>query len=234
VQCHDGFVGRGALHDTHDNMRSSNCLMCHAASNGDDPFTFKSGGSGGLNQGCRGCHGIANGPTNTFGWAAGLRLHHKNAGAPADSDGKHCYDCHTSDPAPSPESTRPVYFTNSNVLVKNPCLASPAPAGEDFDGDGKGLDNNGDLLYDENDNACGFRITTITREGNDLRISWQSVVGRTNFLQATSGDAVGGFITNFTNLGSSIVISGSVVAVTNRLDVGAATNAPARYYRVRR
>ncbi len=231
VQCHDGFVGRGPLHDMHLLMRSGNCDMCHTSS-GDDPFTYQSGGTGGLNQGCRGCHGVNNG--TTFGWGAGLRAHHKNAGAPADSDGHHCVDCHTSDPAPSPESTRPVYYTNTSVLVKNPCLASPAPSGEDFDNDGKGLDNNGDLLYDENDTACSFRITSITQEGNNMRVSWQSVVGRTNFLQTASGGTKGSFTTNFADLGAGTVISGSVVAVTNRVDVGGATNAPARYYRIRR
>lgn len=232
VQCHSGFPGPGPLHTTHTSMRSGTCLICHWTSTGDDPYTYQSGGTGGLNQGCRGCHGVNNG--TTYGWGAGLRAHHKNAGAPADSDGHLCAFCHTSDPAPSPESTQPVYYTNSVVRVKTPCLARPAPPGEDYDGDGKGLDNNGNLVYDENENECSFRITAIAREGDDLRVTWQSAVGVTNFLQASSGDSSGHFNTNFVALGTALVTSGSVVTVTNRLDVGGATNMPARYYRVRR
>ena len=230
VQCHDGFANRGLLHDLHEGnaQMTKECLLCHV-STGDDPSTYSSGASGG--QGCRGCHGVNNG--TSFGWGAGLRAHHKNANAPADSDGLRCADCHTNDLAPSAESVLPVYYSRTDVFVKNPCLAAPARPGEDFDGDGKGLDNNGNLLYDENDDSCAFKITSVIREGNDIRVSWQSVVGVTNFLQTALGGTGGNFSNNFTDAGSLIVTTGSVVVITNRVDSGGATNLPARYYRVR-
>ena len=55
--------------------------------------------------------------------------------------------------------------------------------------------------------------------------------GRTNVLQATAGDASGGYNTNsFTDI---FTVTNTVGTTTNYLDVGAATNAPSRYYRVR-
>jgi hypothetical protein len=149
--CHSGFDGRGPLHDMHVGNRqmTANCQLCHVSS-GDNPSTWTSGEVDG--QGCRGCHGVDNG--TTFGRGAGLRLHHLNAGAPADANGDFCADCHTTDPAPSPESTVPVYYSRTDVDVKLPCNSTAAD-GEDWNGDGEGLDNDGDLAYDENDTDCG-------------------------------------------------------------------------------
>jgi hypothetical protein len=89
----------------------------------------------------------------TFGWGAGLRLHHLNANAPPDANGDLCSDCHTNDPAPSPESTVPVYYLRADVNVKDPCSSTTAD-GEDVSGDNQGLDNDGDLVYDEADSDC--------------------------------------------------------------------------------
>lgn len=150
-ECHISFVGRGALHDMHvgnQNMTGT-CNLCHTQT-GDIPKTWTSGNAEG--EGCRGCHGVDNG--TTFGWGAGLRLHHLNANAPPDANGDVCSDCHVSDPAPSPESTLPVYYSRNDVNVKLPCNSTAAD-GEDWDGDGQGLDNDGDLAYDENDTDCG-------------------------------------------------------------------------------
>jgi len=53
-------------------------------------------------------------------------------------------------------------------------------------------------------------------------------------LQVTNGGSAGSYSTNgFTNLGPQMVIGGSGVVTTNYTDTGAATNKPARYYRVR-
>jgi len=149
ADCHPDFEGRGTLHDMHvgNNQMTNTCLLCHT-STGDSPLTSSSGATGG--EGCRGCHGVDNGPG--FTWGAGLRLHHLNAGAPADFNGQICSDCHT-DPAPSPESTVPVYYSRADVDVKDPC-DSMTGSGEDWDADGKGLDNDGDLVYDESDSDC--------------------------------------------------------------------------------
>ena len=78
----------------------------------------------------------------------------------------------------------------------------------------------------------GFRITAIGIEGNNIRITWVTGGGRTNIVQVTVGSG-GTFTTNFVNLSPLIILPGSGDVITNYLDVGGATNAPARYYRVR-
>jgi hypothetical protein len=92
-----------------------------------------------------------------FDWTVGLRLHHAMAGAPADNNGQVCADCHNDVVAPSPENYVPVYYARSDVNVKDPCDATTS-AGEDYDSDGLGLDNDGDLLYDGSDPDCGSTL----------------------------------------------------------------------------
>ena len=60
-----------------------------------------------------------------------------------------------------------------------------------------------------------------------MRITWTMGSGRTNLLQVSPGNT---FSNNFTNL---FTITNTLGTVTNYLDAGAATSAPARYYRVR-
>ena len=74
-----------------------------------------------------------------------------------------------------------------------------------------------------------FRVISVTRQGNDMLITWMMGPGATNTLQATtSGYSTNGFADIF------IVTNNTAVGtVTNYLDIGAATNAPARYYRAR-
>jgi hypothetical protein len=76
-------------------------------------------------------------------------------------------------------------------------------------------------------------VTTITRESNDIRVTWTTTAGKTNVVQVTSGDGNGGFTNNFFDLSPPIVVPGSGQVGTNYLDSGGATNVPARYYRVR-
>ena len=77
-----------------------------------------------------------------------------------------------------------------------------------------------------------FQITNISRETNNLRITWQTVGGTTNRVQAVTGTS-GNYPNNFSNLSPIIVPNGGDLTSTNYLDMGAATNFPARYYRVR-
>jgi hypothetical protein len=81
--------------------------------------------------------------------------------------------------------------------------------------------------------ASAFRIVSVTNEASNVRITWSSVSGRSNIVQVTAGAAGGSYSNNFTDLGVAIVIPGASVSTTNYLDVGGATNVPARYYRVR-
>ena len=81
--------------------------------------------------------------------------------------------------------------------------------------------------------ALAFRITDIVRQGNNLLIQWRARGGSTNQVQATNGGAGGSYSNNFVNLSPMIFVVGTGSVTTNFLDVGGATNTPARYYRVR-
>ena len=143
--CHPEFEDRGPLHDLHQgsNQMTNNCLLCHT-NVGDTPRTWTSGDPDG--QGCRGCHGVDNG--TAFEWAAGLRKHHVDSGVTL------CTGCHSDSPSSlRPENTEPVYFLRADVNINDPCLTA-TPGGEDWDGDGQGLDNDGDLAYDQDDADC--------------------------------------------------------------------------------
>jgi hypothetical protein len=75
-----------------------------------------------------------------------------------------------------------------------------------------------------------FRINSIALQGNNVLLTWTTVGGTTNQLQLTGST----YATNgFTNLGPQMLIGGSGGVTTNYLDIGGATNTPARYYRVR-
>jgi hypothetical protein len=78
-----------------------------------------------------------------------------------------------------------------------------------------------------------FRITAIARASNDIRLTWITTAGKTNFVQATNGDANGGYTNNFADISPSIVVAGSGSVTTNFFDTGGATNKPSRYYRIR-
>jgi len=79
--------------------------------------------------------------------------------------------------------------------------------------------------------ATPDRVTGVAREGDDIRITW--ITGglcKTNALQRATGTADGSYTNSFTDV---FLITNTVGNVTNYLDVGAATNFPAAYYRVR-
>jgi hypothetical protein len=76
-----------------------------------------------------------------------------------------------------------------------------------------------------------FQVTSIVRQGNDLRITWRTSAGKTNELQATAGGAGGNYSTN--NFAAIFSVTNTVGTTTNYLDIGGATNVPAFYYRVR-
>jgi hypothetical protein len=79
-----------------------------------------------------------------------------------------------------------------------------------------------------------FEITAIAKEGNNIRVTWQCTAGMTNVLQVTSGTAGGSYSNNFTDLNPQIILNNTPSLVTtNFVHIGAATNAPARYYRIR-
>ena len=77
-----------------------------------------------------------------------------------------------------------------------------------------------------------FNITSIVPQGNDMLITWQTLGGETNVVQATTGTS-GSYSSNFTDLSPIIIPKGGDFTTTNYLDVGGVTNSPMRYYRVR-
>ena len=101
------------------------------------------------------------------------------------------------------------------------------------DADGDGFNNLQEYLAgtDPTNSASAFRITSVTRTGANLLVTWTMGSGKTNALQAAPGDGMGNFSTNsFTD---RFIVTNTVGTITNYLDIGAATNMPAGYYRVR-
>ena len=116
------------------------------------------------------------------------------------------------------QSWQVLYFGSTT----NPAAAPAA------DPDNDGMSNWAEFLAGTNptNSASVLRITAVAQEGNDLRITWTMGSGKTNVLQ--QADTLGG-ASNFTDAFTVLTVG----SVTNYLDVGAVTNAPARSYRVR-
>jgi hypothetical protein len=76
------------------------------------------------------------------------------------------------------------------------------------------------------------QITSIIRQNSDIVITWATIGGTTNIVQATPGDP--GFNTDFSDiLDSQTIVGGSGNTSANYTDSGAVTNSPAKFYRVR-
>jgi len=66
-----------------------------------------------------------------------------------------------------------------------------------------------------------------------MNIAWSTTGGKRYALQATAGGPGGSYTTNaFTDISPAILLPGGTPQ-TNYVDVGGATNSPARYYRTR-
>ena len=87
----------------------------------------------------------------------------------------------------------------------------------------------GSVVLDSN----AFQITSVAREGNDLRVTWLMAPGSTNALQVSTGGSHGRYVTN--NFKDIFIVTNNTTAgtLTNYLDIGGATNTPSRYYRAR-
>jgi len=95
------------------------------------------------------------------------------------------------------------------------------------DPDGDGLSNLQEYFAGTSPTnaASALRIIGVVPEGNNLRVTWATAAGKTNALERSA--TVG---TNFAGIFTVINTTGTV---TNYLDVGAVTNTPAGFYRVR-
>jgi hypothetical protein len=116
------------------------------------------------------------------------------------------------------------------------CTNCPQAQG-DADADGDGMNNTSECLAGTNptNGLSGLRIIATVRQGDNVEITWTTAGGRTNAVQAASGDANGGFTTNFVDITTPphVIIPGSGEFTTNYLDEGGATNGPSRFYRIR-
>ena len=230
VDCHGNFLSstspKGTVfpssqnHEMHraSGSMATGCNLCHSGSSRTPVYIWKSNGTtstAGNGYGCSGCH-----------VGAGLRAHHVNNGVTV------CLDCHPPE-TPDPENVNPPYYSGTwttMTKVRNPGnTVKAANTNENWSiGDFIGLDNDGNNLYDLADYAVGPRevILSSTREGNNQRVSWQTVGGRTNILQAAASPAG-----PFTNISSYIAPTNIGLVTTNSLQFGGATN-KWRYYRV--
>ena len=145
--------------------------------------------------GCSGCH-----------VGAGLRAHHNLPGFTV------CWDCHTAE-TPDPENVKPPYYGSPDTRVNNPGnTVRAANTNENWPvGDFLGLDNDGNGLYDAADFAITpYRILSTVREGNNLRVTWQTAGGRKDVLQVC-GAAKG----VYSNLSSTISNADVGLVTTN-------------------
>jgi len=104
----------------------------------------------------------------------------------------------------------------------------PTAANADVDGDG--FSNLQEYLAgtDPTNSASYFHIVSIQPSGSDMLVTWMMGSGKTNALQAMTGSSY-----NTNNYADIFIVTNTVGPTTNYLDLGAATNAPNRYYRVR-
>jgi len=98
------------------------------------------------------------------------------------------------------------------------------------DPDGDGMSNLQESLAGTivtNSLSC-LRITSMAREGDDVRITWTAVGGKSYVVQTNSVPGSG-----FADFSSVIYVPGVGESVTNYVHTGGATNAAALFYRVR-
>jgi len=125
--------------------------------------------------------------------------------------------------------TNPVTF--ASWLVQHfGCTNDNPSATASADPDGDGQNNYAEFLSrtDPTTNTSVFRLVSGAREGDGVRLVWQTHGGITNVVQAAAN-----LDGSYSNISPNIVIPGNADEMTNYFDVGIITNAPARYYRIR-
>jgi len=207
----------GDKHRMHRNSSYMNtdCDLCHTTGDNDNPYTGSSNGKTGVpGLGCSGCH-----------VGSGLRAHHTRHGVTCYAAG-----CHSAEEPPA-ESVNPPYYGTAYTKANNACNdVFQANLNENWSiGDFVGLDNDGDELYDMADFDCGppYRLISTAPEGSNLRVSWETVGGRIDAVEA-SANVSGGYL----NVSGPITNTGVGLKTNSFVEVGGATNG-ARFFRVR-
>jgi cysteine-rich repeat protein len=171
-QCHGDFRADGyrppieieawttSLHDRHRfGMLAGDCNTCHFDPEVRNPvYTYQSLGGAGLAPiACVGCHGReedAGHDSVSPGRGAGLRQHHTRILGTGPGT---CAECHSdADPAnytPVGEDILPPYFFAPDATHPGKPTDS-CNCTEDYDGSPRGLDNDGDGLYESLDPDC--------------------------------------------------------------------------------
>ncbi len=156
--CHGSFLEQtspagtvfpaNSNHAMHASIMGASCSLCHRPDDGWNPYLGSSAGTAhNPPVGCTGCHGRDYG--GTIGSSAvGLRALHAAVGFPF------CGKCHTDDPTPLPEWVLPIYYGTPDSYVDDPCNGLPGLLENWSIGDTRGLDNDGDRLYDAADPDC--------------------------------------------------------------------------------
>src|SRR5208282_1523255 len=132
-----------------------------------------------------------------------------------------------------PDWWRAQYFSNGTNTCFGNTTNSQSCATCDPDGDG--MNNLQEYLSGTvpTNSASFLHITSVTPQGTNMVVTWYTAGGHTNVVQAASGLPNGSYSNNFVDVSPYIIIQGSGDTTTNYTDLGAATNSPSRYYRVR-
>jgi len=127
-----------------------------------------------------------------------------------------------------PDWWRALYFGGDGTTTNSQSCATADP-------DGDGMSNFYEYLAGTipTNGASALRITTVGREGSDMRVTWTVVTNKTYILQ-TSTNLVTDSFTNAANQVTILSVPGSPpISLTNAVHYGGATNVPARFYRLR-
>ena len=76
-----------------------------------------------------------------------------------------------------------------------------------------------------------LRLTSIQALNSDVRLSFNTIGGTTNFVQAAT--VLTNEASSFSDISAGIVATGSGQVSANYVDSGAVTNFPVRFYRIR-
>lgn len=106
------------------------------------------------------------------------------------------------------------------------CPTGDDGASGDPDRDGKSNREESIAGTDPLDRGSAFRILSIAIDGTDATITWATVGGTTNVVQASRDLLV------YSNISPHIVILGTGDTTTNYIDGGAVTNRGLRFYRI--
>jgi len=126
-------------------------------------------------------------------------------------------------------ATNPVTFASWQVQYFG-CTNNNAAALANADPDGDGQNNYAEFLArtDPTTNASVFKLISAAREGDGVRLVWQTHGGITNVVQSSA--TIGG---SYADISPNLVIAADADVTTNYLDAGVITNGPARFYRIR-